>query len=176
MGKYDLVDPVWKCVGACVVFLVLVFTYGSFTTSGRPLDSVPHASESRAASSSAVVSTDPRLPFVVSNWKKVSSDLWSTPRKQEEGNVATSGELVWSDTDRLWSMFGQSRGQTAVRNRAMVSMLSRIGPRRVFEWAGYGGFFLQRVLLETSTRNSVQHWVHAEYALGALDYAVFLLS
>eukprot|EP00928_Gymnodinium_smaydae_P099724 TRINITY_DN9595_c0_g1_i2.p1 TRINITY_DN9595_c0_g1~~TRINITY_DN9595_c0_g1_i2.p1 ORF type:complete len:312 (+),score=31.71 TRINITY_DN9595_c0_g1_i2:90-1025(+) len=115
------------------------------------------------------------LEDFVGDWRHVASNVWAQQGKMQVGSISDSGELMWSEKDRLWKLFGVHSNK-AKRNMVMVDVLAKLRPRRVLEWAGYGGFFVQAMLTHEMLRNQVKHWVHVELSSGALDYSVFLLQ
>jgi len=83
----------------------------------------------------------------------------------------------------LWSSFGcdgDRNGCTGhkyvARNALMASLIGTAAPRRVFEFAGNGGFLMQTALLTPSVHTRLVEWVHSDFAFGAVEYAAVIIS
>ena len=85
----------------------------------------------------------------------------------------------------LWARFGcdaprTTRGCTghkyASRNALMSLILGMAKPRHVFEFAGNGGFMMQRALNTPSVHARLESWLHSDFAFGAVEYAVAVVS
>ena len=82
----------------------------------------------------------------------------------------------YGSAGNLWKRFGRQGTQYGKRNSLMASVIAMAAPRRVFEFAGNGGFLMQRALLEVGARSRLVDWVHSDFALASLEYPIALVS
>jgi len=80
------------------------------------------------------------------------------------------------ENKHLWSAFGAPTTPYGARNTLFVQLLQKVGPKRVFEFAGNGGFLMQKALMNCDLLDTMKHWIHAEFSRPVLDYATFLVS
>eukprot|EP00522_Entomoneis_paludosa_P011454 CAMPEP_0172451750 /NCGR_PEP_ID=MMETSP1065-20121228/9656_1 /TAXON_ID=265537 /ORGANISM="Amphiprora paludosa, Strain CCMP125" /LENGTH=368 /DNA_ID=CAMNT_0013203721 /DNA_START=35 /DNA_END=1141 /DNA_ORIENTATION=+ len=71
-----------------------------------------------------------------------------------------------------------SGGLYGERNRVMNHLIQTVSKaRRIFEFAGNGGFLPRQAFLSSpELDNVVEHWVHSEFSRPVLQYASFLFS
>ncbi len=75
----------------------------------------------------------------------------------------------------LWKRFGFRQYQE--RNKIFVEYINQVKPKRVFEFAGNGGFLPRTLMSNTTTGvHSVDHWVHSEFNMLTLQYASFIFG
>ena len=81
--------------------------------------------------------------------------------------------------DGQWYLCDDAQVRPVSRSEVLNSqayLLFYHAPRRVFEFAGNGGFLMQRALLEVGARSRLVDWVHSDFALASLEYPIALVS
>ena len=63
---------------------------------------------------------------------------------------------------KYWSRWGAPATMYGQRNSALAAMLGGYHARRVFEFAGNGGFFAQRALNTSSVLERLEMWTHSD--------------
>ncbi|KAL3918832.1 MAG: hypothetical protein SGPRY_005861, partial [Prymnesium sp.] len=91
----------------------------------------------------------------------------------------------YGSSGKLWKKFGcvhssphdGCTGQVYVKRNALMATLIGLGaPQQVFEFAGNGGFMMQAALLDSGVRKQLVRWVHSDFSVSSLDYAIVLAS
>lgn len=124
---------------------------------------------------------DPRvLDAFHRDWRMGEWNASTFRRKKDDGKVALTkpAELYESKKENkyLWTAFGAPCTAYGKRNVLFVELLNKARPKRVFEFAGNGGFLMQKALMNCNILKRLQHWVHSEFSKPVLDYATFLVS
>lgn len=124
---------------------------------------------------------DPRvLDAYHRDWRVGEWNASTLRLEKDDGTLALTkpAELYESKEENkyLWTAFGAPCTEYGQRNVLFVELLNKARPRRVFEFAGNGGFLMQRALTNCTLLKSLQHWVHSEFSRPVLDFATFLVS
>ena len=111
-------------------------------------------------------------------WRQLLQIHIKQPQKANKSlTFAEARYSKHSSNQRLWYHYGAPHTMYFHRNKALAQMLGRnVRPRRVFEFAGNGGFAAQAALHNQDVCKSLQYWLHSDFAKPALEHAAFLFS
>ena len=110
-------------------------------------------------------------------WQQLQQIHMEQPRKANKSLTFAESKYSKSPSNRrLWFHYGRPGTMYFRRNEALAKMLGHVRPRRVFEFAGNGGFAAQAALRNWDVRWGLQYWLHSDFAKPALEHAAFLFS
>lgn len=167
------------------MMLVLCVVMGFSTLKGSANISKHFHLEDRLSCTTRLNLSDDRpvgdIASIGKGWK-IDTEYWDSKGKLGPKVVADNSKPLEvyeekSENKVLWANFAHKQYQE--RNKIFVEYIHQVKPKRVFEFAGNGGF-LPRLLVTDREYGKgtdvVDHWVHSEFNMLTLQYASFVLG